>query len=342
MSNGSPAAGLPAVLLNDTRNDAHHGCDRVVGNLLGLARRHGIEVIATAPAHADWRQDGAFAAAFERARLVLVNGEGTIHHDRPAGLKLLEAGREARSRGVPAVLLNCTWQANGPEFVARLRDFAQVSVRESLSEAELKGQGVACTRVPDLSLYGDTPPQAARQGLGFTDSVLRDDALALLRAGLRYGAQPCPIQYPPPGATGLARYFRSYFGKVDLRRPGQGLARLADRCWQLARRTRGQEAYLAGVARLELLISGRFHSDCFALLARTPLLAAESNSHKVQGLLADAGLEPWRLVEPAAVNAALIARARTWTPPERARLDDFIADAQRRIAGCFAAARALA
>ena len=115
-----------AVLINDTRVDLHHGCDLVWQSLVVNCATVGIEIIATAPAHVDWKENHLFMQAFETADLVIVNGEGTIHHDKHAGDNLLDAGRLARQQGIPAGLINCTWEGNGPEFKKKLEDFSLV------------------------------------------------------------------------------------------------------------------------------------------------------------------------------------------------------------------------
>jgi polysaccharide pyruvyl transferase WcaK-like protein len=51
------------------------------------------------------------------------------------------------------------------------------------------------------------------------------------------------------------------------------------------------EAYILWAKSLDLLITGRFHGVCLSVLANTPFLAYESNSHKIRGILKDMGCE---------------------------------------------------
>lgn len=46
-------------------------------------------------------------------------------------------------------------------------------------------------------------------------------------------------------------------------------------------------AYLSWMSSLKLFVTGRFHGVCLAALSNTPFLAFPSNSHKIEGLLAD-------------------------------------------------------
>lgn len=49
---------------------------------------------------------------------------------------------------------------------------------------------------------------------------------------------------------------------------------------------------LPQLAGAELVVTGRFHGVCLAIPARRPFLALASNTHKVEGLLADAQPSP--------------------------------------------------
>lgn len=327
---------IPVVLINDTRADRHQGCWRVMRTLETLLAEAGMQVIAAAPTHADWREDSAVKAALPYARLVVVNGEGTIHHDRPAGARLLEVGAEARKWGVPAALINASWQANGPALAAKLADFAIVSVREQMSAAAIEAAGGTCRVVPDLSLYLPVPPAPTREGVGFTDSVLRETALALEDVRKRLGGRALPIQFSRPGLAGALAFVREGVGKADLARPAFLARTVAARLTAHAAQTLGDEAYMAKMAGLELLVTGRFHAATFALAAGTPLLAVESNTHKITATLTDAGLEPWRVVQPEALTPELLERARHWTPGEQDNLADWLARGRVATQGLFA------
>lgn len=324
-------AAIPTVVVNDTRIDRHHGCGRVMRTLLGLAADRGLEVIGAAPAHGDWRADPGFMRAFERARLVIVNGEGTLHHDRPAGALLLEAGAAARARGVPAALINASWQANSPGLAARLADFALIAVREGRSAAEVRAAGFDCRRVPDLSLYETVRPAGVRQGIGFTDSVVRELVPALESARRRVGGVPVPIQY----GGGRLAWVRQALGRQDLGHPARLAVLAGARLASYGARSADDTAYMERIAGLEMLVTGRFHAATFALAAGTPLLALDSNTHKIAALIEDAGLDPDRVITPAEL-ARLDPQPRRWRPAEAENLDAYLADGRKATDSLFA------
>jgi hypothetical protein len=286
---------IPVCVLNDTRVDRHHGCERVMGAIETLLERHGMQVVGACPAHADWRQQPGFLRALEGSRLLLVNGEGTLHHDRPAARRLLEAGAHCARGGVPAVLVNAGWEANGPQLQAMLEDFALVAVRDSASAARDPGRRPRLPGVPDLSLYGpaQAPAAAARERIVFTDSV---DPLQVGGAGT----------LPPPGGRRHAvhrlsaarrrpanlRFLRQGFAARDALSPAR-LMRIVQLRHRLCRTSFTRtEPFLSALARYRLLVSGRFHACTLALITGTPFISLPSNTGKIAALVADMAWRP--------------------------------------------------
>jgi len=303
--------------------------------LEGQLTRIGCRVVATAPAHADWRQRADVMGALNNAHLIVVNGEGTIHHDRPAALTLLEAGHHGAARGIPTVLLNSGWEANGPGAAGKVRDFTLVAVRDSRSKAELDRFGVTCSVVPDLSLYEAYSRHGGRNGVGFTDSVNRGAAAALERARRECHGLPVPIQHRG-GRGGMWRYFRSYIGAGDVVRPGSLGVMLRLRAQHFMHQVHSDEDLLDLIGSLDLLVSGRFHACTLSLLAGTPFVAAATTTAKIATLIGDAGLSPWRAT--VSLTAAEITEARRigWESREPAAIADFLADGRARTDALFA------
>jgi polysaccharide pyruvyl transferase WcaK-like protein len=335
---------LPVCILNDTRVDRHHGCERVMAAIEALVARNGMQVIGSCPAHADWRQDPAFLEALQGARLVIVNGEGTLHHDRPAARRLLEIGAYARAAGVPAVLVNAGWEANGPELLAMLRDFALVSLRDGASAEAVSAGGVPCRVVPDLSLYLPAPQAgaAARERIVFTDSVDRFKAVALERCRRQVGGDTLSIVFPPPGAAGYLRFLRQGFAARDALTPAQLLriVRLRNRlCRNSFTRT---EPFLSALGRYRLLVSGRFHACTLALITGTPFISVPSNTSKIATLVADAGLAPWRASTKLDAQSIAQASAAGWSPQEGEAIAAHVATARSSAERLFRDIRELA
>lgn len=338
-------AGIPVALLNDTRVDRHHGCQTVMTRLERLLAETGFTVAVSVPAHRDWAVDLRFREGLRHARLLIINGEGTIHHDHEAGRRLLEAGAAARAEGVPAALINALWEGNGPGLTAKLADFALVSLRDSHSAARVRSAGIGCRMVPDLSLHDARPfaDVTRRAGIGFTDNVDRFRAIDLDRCRRAMGGDLVSIVYGAAGAAGYLRFLRAGIGlREDLTAPlfVARLLALRHRLWW--RGSAETRTFLDEVARLRLLVAGRFHACTLALVVGTPFVAIASNTGKIASLVEDAGLDGWRLgvpLEPAEISAAA---KRGWSPDERRGIPDFLNRTREAVAELFRDLRSLA
>jgi polysaccharide pyruvyl transferase WcaK-like protein len=334
---------IPVVILNDTNADRHHGCARVMDALHFLVARNGMEVLASSPAHANWKDEPRVVSAMTRAKLIIVNGEGTLHHDRPASSWLLEAGAFARALSIPAVLLNASWDAMSAPLGRKLEDFAIVAMRESRSEAQAKQWRDDIRLTGDLSLYSphDVAPVAKRSGVYFTDSVSPAVADALAKVRRKLGATPLPMFAYGRDSFDSARYLALAASRARSPSLGDRVSAFGDGVAELRYLQTDPARVLDQLSRASLLVAGRFHAACFALLTKTPLLCAETNTHKIDGLMDDCGLEPWRRIKPADIDAALVERASAWSAAESAAIDQYLARSRLETDRLFDDMRAL-
>ena len=324
-----------AVLINDTRADCHYGCDRVIGTIERQAAANGMTIIARSPVHSDWCNDPEVLDAIARADIVIVNGEGTVHSNRPPARSLVSVADHCRTVGKPAVLINSCWFNNGPELAEMARGFAMITVRESESERQLKSAGLDCRRIADLALNPTIEVSAPRSGIGVTDSVLADVALDLDRMRRRVGGVPVTLFHGMTGISGLRFFLRQYGVRRLLNRPAALAGALRATATSLAGQASAVDVLTDLIGRLELLVTGRFHAAIFALAARTPLLAVESNTPKISATLKDAGLEPWRVRPTVDFDDRIMRRATAWTGEEEANLRDFLSDNRKRQSDLF-------
>ena len=323
---------MRAVILNDTRADGHHGCARVMRLLEEGLARHGITVAARSPVRHDWRRDTALTRALGEADLVVINGEGTLHHGTPWGALLL---RVTEAVDCPVVLVNALWQENPADWDRWLARLEGVWARDSRSAAALSERlGRDVPWVPDLTLSAPIPG-CPGTGILFGDSVRAEDSARL--ADLARARAAALV----PSVTSLKR--RKGRGPLRLLRDGQ--IALLHRA--MSRRVPGfalapdEAAYARAVAGAGLHVTGRFHGVCYAMAARVPFLALASNSWKIEALIADAGLSPDRLVTPGGLEAAL-ARYTGWSADETLALDAFLDRAGTGAEEMFRAIAALA
>ncbi len=184
---------MPSVaLINDTSlYESHFGCELVGQTFREQFARTGIELRYALGR--DWDLD-QLSHIIEGVDLVVVNGEGSIHHGKRQ--KLLDI-----SSRFPSVLVNCVYQQNPTND--NLGKFLYRSARESLSAGAIKAEGYQCDTVPDL-LYASTflrsfVKKEPSFDLGYTDSVKRQRiGIGPLRIKRSYGFRPdkkTPAQY---------------------------------------------------------------------------------------------------------------------------------------------------
>ena len=306
------------VVLNDTRRDPLHiGCKAVMRNLFELCQRSGMEVVASFKSPKSYQTDD-FAAALKKADAVIVNGEGTMHHDKKAAAQIVESVRLAKEAGKKAYLINSIWQDN-PVLSGRLGLFDRIYVRESFSQKQVIGAGHNATVVPDLSFFGTdrhSDPRSDGKDLTFVDSVLSETSRFIAVAALRHD---CDFFCMTDKAK---RRLRNAVLRTRFRQNGRSFRIL-------------REEDLRGK-----VITGRFHAMCFALKFGLPFLAVTSNSHKVEAVISDIGLDPREhILSPDTHSQEMLdKRIREldfWPEKTAAKIDDYVKKAQSAIPHMF-------
>lgn len=259
------------ILLNDTGrlgNSFHVGtvyaCHAIRQN---LAHR-GLHEIG-------WANDGTrFEALLADAKLqptlVVLNGEGTLHHGAARAAELLSICARAKERGISVAVINSVWQDNPNSMTNSLRKADVIYVRDSKSCASLPADFPAIV-TPDVSIHlflktlrggSFSPPQ---HEIGVIDSVVPTMSAALLhfaeQADFGFFAMPF----------------------ANLRKTRDEVSARSGPVWpRLLQAT--------DVISAKAWVTGRFHGLIAALCAGRPVCALPSNTSKIEGFLHDAGL----------------------------------------------------
>ena len=288
---------LRAVILNDTRGDNHFGCMRVMRVIEENLATRGIDVTATSLVRNDWSKDKRFLSAMGVSDLVVINGEGTLHHGSRHGLKLLSVLDHPARGTTPVALINAVYQANPAEWSEQLSRLSLISTRDSWSAKEVSTAiGRHIEYVPDLSLAeGEitlaTLPERKRLLVG--DSVNRTVSRQLLdlantRADARYLPILTSIKPPKPHFPPARRFLRQTYINFHT----AAFVRL----YPQTEINTEEAGFVHSLFTGYLHLTGRFHAVCLCLATRTPFLALESNSWKISALLSDFGLSSDRIV----------------------------------------------
>lgn len=263
--------------------------------LLDLLQGIGIESIHLQPVNKPWPDDPVFLEKAAAADIVIVNGEGSIHHSRPRAQRLAALGPYCRDvLRLPSILLNATLFANEPALYDDLRAFTAIAVRDRASAAELQRFGIAnAIHAPDLSLRhelrGFRQPPGATPRIGFTDSIQKSTTEVLQRIGTERGYIDCNI-------------------RVARRMPGM------------------IDSYAGLIGSLDLLLTGRYHAVCYAIGTMTPFVAIESNTNKISALAMDIFGSRRRLLSKRRLPDMNLVPYMRWSDEERAALDRFFAE----------------
>lgn len=285
------------VVLNDTSYESHHGCILVMKNLKMLADKNNFEILATNPTGKDWKNNPSILRQIPKCKLVLVNGEGTLHDGQQVASELITIAKYVKDNyKIPVVLINSTYQNNGPLIAEYTRYYDLIYVRETLSKKELKKYNIRSKVVPDLSFY--TKFKALKKNknskVGVTDSTYKDECFWLSKFALKNNYRYLPILTFPKIKIKKIRTIVSYL-RFQLFKYLIPLLKISSinfphRISKMFFYIDSYEKYINEISNLDFLIVARYHALCFALKTQTPFLALEKESFRMRGLLDDIGI----------------------------------------------------
>lgn len=153
------------ALINDTSTfNNHFGCQLVGQTMREQFARVGLELTLTLGLR--FKLNSEIEKKLAAADLVIINGEGSIHHSR--NIDLLQLAKK-----YPCVLINTAYDQN-PHCEA-LHSFLYISTRESLSAKEITKVREQCEVVPDAifasSLLNSLLFPSPVDDIGYTDNV---------------------------------------------------------------------------------------------------------------------------------------------------------------------------
>lgn len=308
-------------LLNDTDiNGYHFGCTKVMETIRSHLDLRGADVEASVKVAIDWRDKHPDLA--QKADILIINGEGSLHHGSRRSRWLLEAAAAVKAEGGKVALINALWQDNPADWADLIKDVDILSCRDARSAAEMsKDTGRQDVRIiGDLTMCAPTPDVPSnRRGLLLGDSVseeITNQLAALSRDATEADTIPVTtsLKLIPARAKGLRRAVRLVKAAMKQR---EYLAHNPN-----ARFLTGPDDYIHALSHKELSVTGRFHAVCLAVLTRTPFIAVSSKSWKNEALIADLGLSQDRLINRSDLTLATI-RSRDWsyTTEEMANID---------------------
>ena len=155
-----------AILINDTSNEQHIGCNAVIKNIISECKKNNIDIIQT------FSRDNILALEKDKwykknIDLVIINGEGTFHHNPKLAEKLGPILPLFKPDSKIA-LINSAWlRMNKITGGNILKCSDMVAVREQISHSEVLEDYPQAIKVPDAIFL----TQFQKAQIGYGDSV---------------------------------------------------------------------------------------------------------------------------------------------------------------------------
>jgi len=321
-----------------------------MNNIYHLVGRYGYS-IRSSSVNADWSLSEEIKSDIVGAELVVVNGEGTIHHDAYFARKILEVGKFCQLYNVKSFLINSTIQEMEYDgFFECMRSFDGIYVREYLSKEYLSNIGVKSTVVPDMTFYNSTGPSKVRSGVSTTCSVYESLTFSLAEISISNGFEFTNIHYEglPRGSYSSGErslsVVRSFLNRCLRHIRGYKMIPkkliFRNKLTRVLKKLKVFEfnnhvSYQEHLSKKELVICGRYHAMCMSIANRVPVLALESNSFKVSGLISDIGLNKRRIVSESQLYELNGDFRFEYTSEELSKLDSYVSNAKKSIDDMF-------
>ena len=215
-------------------------------------------------------------------------------------------------RQIPVFLINTVFDERTPEIVARMRHFTGVYCRETPSVerllAESSVQGRLC---PDLTFALKLPGRLAwRPGdiIVVLDTTVASKNRKLHRYCSRIICVSSRSVLRPASSTSRSAKNLVRIARFNVTR---FIGKLLPQIYAFNRYSNAITDSHAFLRRLadgtRVVVAARFHGVCFCMKIGVPFLAVASNTAKIEGMLADAGLAD-RLLDIADLDIDVIMR----------------------------------
>lgn len=197
--------------------------------------------------------------SLDEADMVIINGEGSMHHNsRDCRIKLNMIETVA-SLGKNISLINTVWQDNSASNVGdKLKYISKIVTREVMSCKDLEqNHNIYSTVAPDIACFALNDSEKKEISNAKESSLHKNVAITDL-----YSHEfKCWVQLQGRFKQRYKMHILNNYQWFEL---------------------------IKSFAASKAVITGRHHAICACLLAKTPFVPIKSNSHKIEGLLLSA------------------------------------------------------
>ncbi len=326
-----------AVLLNDTSVNNHHGCKLVIENIHKYCKNAGIDIIHTIKINERW-DDAENVQKIKQAHILLVNGEGTMHHSKNKAILLASSAIFCRDAGIMPVLFNSVYESNNEYINNAISFFKLIFVRESKSKRVISSLGFRSEIVPDMTFGTDINLTHKRKNhyILITDSVDKklSNKLFDYHKSLT-GAKFITMRVKPKKkdqikTKSLNRYLKDILLRLFANKKTK--ATLNPEIDNLF--INSTSDFISIIASARFVVTGRFHAICVALQTQTPFVALSSNTHKIEGLLNDVGLSH-RLIDEKELKKVELTSFMAFSKNEIESISQYCNNSKKQILEMF-------
>jgi len=153
---------MKVQIFNNTK-DYHHGCTKVMEYLYNDLQENGHTILGSVTGSDDFRPE--VEMQFMEADIIIVNGEGTMHHNSPIAHQLLSVIKNAKILGKKTALINTVWESMTiDDEMKDVLSNTYISVREEKSKyAMYESIKLSVDVHLDLSYFIDVPKKITPQ-----------------------------------------------------------------------------------------------------------------------------------------------------------------------------------
>ena len=322
---------MKVAIINDTRPTNHYGCRLVMENTIRLLAELGVEVVWTWPVSVDWRKHRRKLLSMPSVDAIIINGEGTIHHntERKFSQALIDFADFSETHlRKPCYLINATLHANSKDAYNELSRFRAIFVRDRASLKELDNSG-NCSGyyVPDMTFASNPAHRdsySPSKPLIVIDSAVKKDSEKLRNFASENGGD---FRSMVVARVSNARFIRS--PRPWIKNVIRFL--VSDRNISV-----DPNSYIADLRKYELVVTGRYHTVTMCIKNRIPFISLESNTPKVNSLLNDVFGNAQRSIGIEALGTEVLQDFSTFEDEELRAISNFTSSAENSIRNMIA------
>ena len=292
-------------------------------NLRGLLNQADVKIIWTWPVGKDWRKHKSQLLKKEKVDLILVNGEGTIHHSatRKHARALSEFAAFAKQvLKTPSVLINATLYKNEAHAYQQLKHYQNIFVRDRESLIELNQNGLSGEYVPDLTFakHLSVEIQPSKKGI-VVDTALKHEIPKLKSFCLDNELDFTSMVVARPTNENFFKSPRPFVKSIYK--------------WLLHDRKRSTKPidYIKQLKQYHVVVTGRYHTVTMCIKHQIPFVAIESNTPKISNLLQDCYGSTNRVIDFKDLYTVDLTRFQTFTKQEEESGKEFCKFAEQSI-----------